>query len=156
MTIGVTGHQFIPRKAQNTIREGIRNHLSRIRGLRGVCSLATGADQMFAEEIVRLGGMCFAVLPCRGYESTFTTAADLRNYRSLLAGATSVETLDFDGPSERAFLAAGHRIVDLSDQLVAVWDGEPARGLGGTADIVGYAKNVGRPVTVIWPKGLKR
>jgi hypothetical protein len=29
--------------------------------------------------------------------------------------------------------------VDKSDMLIAIWDGKPAAGLGGTADAVGYA-----------------
>jgi hypothetical protein len=156
MTIGVTGHQLIPRIALLTIREGIRNYLSGVPELHGACSLAAGADQIFAQEVTELGGSYSAVLPCKHYERTFGCARDLSNYKLLLAGATTIETLDFDSPSERSFLAAGQRIVDLSDELVAVWDGEPARGLGGTADIVAYARNAGLPVTVIWPKGLKR
>ncbi|WP_041624991.1 hypothetical protein [Stackebrandtia nassauensis] len=42
------------------------------------------------------------------------------------------------------------------DQLIAVWDGQPARGYGGTADVVDYARDHGIDVTVIWPEGAKR
>lgn len=31
-----------------------------------------------------------------------------------------------------------------------------ARGFGGTGDIVTYARNLGRPVTVIWREGVER
>ena len=67
-----------------------------------------------------------------------------------------METLEFDAPSEEAFLAAGQRVVELSDELLAVWDGKKAAGLGGTADIVGYAKELKKPVTVLWPAGVSR
>ena len=40
--------------------------------------------------------------------------------------------------------------------LVAVWDGQPARGLGGTADVVAYARQRGVPMEVIWPQGATR
>jgi hypothetical protein len=40
---------------------------------------------------------------------------------------------------EDAYARAGHAIVDASDVLVALWDGKPARGRGGTAEIVQYA-----------------
>jgi hypothetical protein len=37
-----------------------------------------------------------------------------------------------------------------------VWDGQPARGYGGTADVVAYAKRTGVPYSVIWPEGATR
>jgi hypothetical protein len=40
--------------------------------------------------------------------------------------------------------------------LVAVWDGQPSRGLEGTADVVAYANQRGVPVEVIWPEGATR
>jgi hypothetical protein len=36
------------------------------------------------------------------------------------------------------------------------WDGKPARGYGGTADVVAEARNKGIPVTVIRPEGAGR
>jgi hypothetical protein len=47
-------------------------------------------------------------------------------------------------------------VVEASELLVAVWDGEPARGLGGTADVVAYAREGAIPVEVIWPEGATR
>jgi len=40
--------------------------------------------------------------------------------------------------------------------MFAVWDGKPADGLGGTADVVGYARERAIPVQVFWPAGLER
>jgi len=37
-----------------------------------------------------------------------------------------------------------------------VWDGQPARAYGGTADVVAYAREHGTPVRVIWPPGAER
>jgi hypothetical protein len=42
------------------------------------------------------------------------------------------------------------------DRLLAVWDGRPARGVGGTADIVEYARLSRVPVDIIWPSGASR
>ena len=50
----------------------------------------------------------------------------------------------------------GRAVVDRSSVLVAVWDGQPSRGLGGTADVVAYARERGVPVEVIWPEGASR
>ncbi|MGW5646007.1 hypothetical protein ACWEV3_27990 [Saccharopolyspora sp. NPDC003752] len=40
--------------------------------------------------------------------------------------------------------------------MLAVWDGQPARGFGGTADVVDSARKRGVDVTVIWPDGARR
>jgi len=44
-------------------------------------------------------------------------------------------------------MAASRLMVDAADELFAVWDGQPARGHGGTADVVAYARERGKPVT---------
>ena len=80
----------------------------------------------------------------------------LGQFRSLLERADTVEKLTYHEPSEDAFLAAGRRVVENSDLFLAVWDGQPAKGKGGTADIVEYARNRGSKVEVIWPSGMKR
>jgi len=153
--IGVTGHQDLPlvvvRYARDRMRD-IGSHAELI----GACSLAAGADQLFAESVLASGGKLWVVVPSRGYESTFAKQVDLERFRDLLERAEKVEELAFPEPSERAYFAAGQRIVDLSDRLVAVWDGEKARGLGGTGDVVAYAKQKGKPVEILWVKGTSR
>jgi hypothetical protein len=47
-------------------------------------------------------------------------------------------------------------MVKRADLLIAVWDGQPARSWGGTADVVAKARQLGLPVTVIWPNGATR
>jgi hypothetical protein len=47
-------------------------------------------------------------------------------------------------------------MLDQGERLFAVWDGKPARGYGGTADVVAEARHWGIPVTVIWPDGASR
>ena len=49
---------------------------------------------------------------------------------------------------EDAYLAAGHAVVDDADVVLALWDGRPARGRGGTAEVVEYARSLGRPL--VW------
>jgi hypothetical protein len=53
-------------------------------------------------------------------------------------------------------MAASKLMVDEADELYAVWDGQPARSYGGTADVVAYAREHGIPVRVIWPAGAQR
>jgi hypothetical protein len=42
------------------------------------------------------------------------------------------------------------------EHLVAVWDGEPSDGHGGTGDVVAAARERGLPVTAVWPDGTAR
>ena len=154
-TFGISGHQ----KAPQSVWSLLAARLPAILGgppFVGASSLAAGADQKFAEEVLGLGGRLHVVLPSVNYESSFEQEADLLQFRALLSRASEVETLDFAEPTEDAYLAAGKRVVDLCDVLVAVWDGLPAQGKGGTADAVAYAYSLSKPVTVIWPPGVRR
>ncbi len=47
-------------------------------------------------------------------------------------------------------------VINEADELYAVWDGKPARGYGGTADVVAYARDHDTTVQVIWPAGAER
>ena len=58
--------------------------------------------------------------------------------------------------TEQAHMAASQAMLASADRLYAVWDGQPARGYGGTADVVAEAEKRGIPVTVIWPEGAVR
>lgn len=119
--------------------------------------LAAGVDQMFASVVLELGGLLHVVVPSGDYESSFGDDEALASYRRLLARAANTTTLrEFPGPTEEAYLAAGKTIVDRADEILAVWDGMPARGAGGTADIVHYATARGKKVTNVWPEGASR
>lgn len=147
----------MPAHIRAYVRRGIRAELRRSAPhIIGVCSLAVGSDQLFATEVLREGGQLHAVVPCKRYETTFAGSESLSRYESLLRRAVLVEFGAFPGPSEEAFFAAGKRVVTLSDRLLAVWDGKPARGRGGTADVVAYATALGKEVVVIWPRGGSR
>lgn len=154
--IGITGHQRIPDAALPYVIDGIRNEIAGQPGpVTGYSSLAAGADQLFAEEVVAAGGRLVAVVPCEGYEQTLD-GDGLEGFRRLRAHAAETVVLEFARPSESAYLAAGKEVIDRSSVLIAVWDGEPARGLGGTGDAVAYARSLGKQVVVVWPEGVRR
>ena len=104
-----------------------------------------GADQLFAQQILRRGGELRVVLPFPEYGDRFT-GADRTRYRRLLGLAVSAMVLPRSGSDEDCYMAAGRYIVDHCECLVAIWDGRPARGLGGTADVVAYAVRRAVPV----------
>ena len=111
---------------------------------------------MFAEALLRRGGVLSVVIPCGAYETAFSDEGDREHYARLLAKADEVVTLDYPAPSEEAFYAAGKKVVDMADELIAIWDGRKARGHGGTADIVDYAAEKKKMIMVIWPEGVER
>ena len=153
---GFSGHRDLPDEARAFIQEQLTLLLAPVGPeATGICSLASGADQLFASTLLALGGSLGVVVPSDDYEQTFD-AEDRARYRALLARASRVETLPFPSSSDEAFSAAGRRVVDVSDAMIAAWDGEHARGPGGTGDVVAYARQVGRPVTVLWPRGVRR
>lgn len=149
--IGVTGHQRLENPAAwPWVEQMVRTELDAAPDpVVVITSLAVGADQLVARLGIERGATLHAVLPFADIERTFA-AEDLGVYRWLLAQA-SVEVLQTPGTDEDAFLAAGRRVTDLSDVLIAVWDAKPAKGKGGTADIVNYAIESGVPVININP-----
>lgn len=151
--IGVTGHQRIADEAAwPWIRRQVRDFLEFAeQPVAGFSSLAIGADQVFAEEIVALGGSLHVVVPFEDYRRSFVSEQHRANYDQLLARATSTLILPSVGNDEECYLSAGRKIVDSVERLVAVWDGLPAKGLGGTGDVVAYARRVSRPTRVIDP-----
>ncbi|MCX5113896.1 hypothetical protein OOK13_36705 [Streptomyces sp. NBC_00378] len=155
--IGVTGHRTIPQEAHAHVLAGLRAALCGHEGaLEALSSLAVGADQLFADLALARGADLTVVIPSGDYESCFEDAAELARYRALKDRAVREVRLDYPHSTDEAYYAAGAYIADHCDRLLAVWDGRPARGLGGTGDIVTYARSLGRPVTVIWREGVER
>ena len=149
MRVGVTGHQERAGIDWDWVRQQIDRFLSGKAQLLGFTSLAVGTDQIFAEAVLHKNGKLTAVIPIEGYVSYFEGDARAR-YERLLASA-SVVTLRSTKSDEQAFLDAGKWIVREVDYLIAVWDGEPAEGAGGTGDIVDYARSLAKPVLHINP-----
>jgi len=118
----------------------------------GVTSLAIGADTVFAEAVLRLGGALKVVVPFAGYEERFDEGRERERYLSLLGRAASVEVLRAEVTEQEAYFAAGRRVVDISSLLLLVWDGRPAAGLGGTGDIAAYARRERKAVVHINPE----
>lgn len=140
MIVGITGHQERPGIDWAWVGEVIRGELAPIPvPLVGLSSLARGADQVFAEVLLQVGGRLHFVVPTEDYERHF--AGDhLQRFSRLKASAAEVINISPMPTDEDAFLAAGEYIASHSDLLMSVWDGKPAAGRGGTADVVAFAK----------------
>jgi hypothetical protein len=132
--------------------------------LDAVTSLAEGADMMFAREAVALGYRLVCPLPfaLAEYEKDFTppsgqAAEALESFRQILSEAAALgglELIALDGRRSAegaAYAAAGRAVVERADLILAIWDGEPAAGPGGTAETVTTALAARRPVLRLDP-----
>ena len=72
-----------------------------------------------------------------------------RPSKQTLATADHLRVIHEYGDREDGYLDCGIETVNGSDVLMAFWDGNHARGKGGTAQVVQYAKSIGKPVLII-------
>lgn len=173
--VGVTGHRAKALKADAV--EGLRARIREtlllasdsgvaVRGtcdtcfdgapttLRLVSPIADGADQIAADVALELGWQLQVVLPFdrATYRSNLANNAARREFDRLAGLATCVlELPGGGGPDHDAYVMAGRATVAHCDMLIAVWDGRPARGRGGTAEIVQLALTRGTAVVHIAP-----
>ena len=157
MRIAITGHRELPAETERLVDQAIRQQLAAYSGrdLVGVTNLADGADQLFAQAVLDAGGQLDVIVPAARYRDGLPESAHAA-YDTLLSCASSVHRLDRIESTEEAHMEASTAMLDRADRLFAVWDGKPARGYGGTADVVAEARDRGIPVTVIWPEGASR
>lgn len=160
LNIGVTGHRLnrISQRQLDRLTPQVQPLLGQIaQAAEGagagsvslVCGLAEGADRHVARLALEAGFDLHAVLPFeRGtYLHDFPSAASRREFDELLARATRVTVLPGrPGVSSQAYHRAGQELLSQSDMLLAVWDGQPAQGAGGTAEVVNGACGRRMPV----------
>jgi hypothetical protein len=140
--LGFTGHQRLSREAWSWAEGALRSLIHVLHPSKGLSSLAVGTDQLFARVVLDLECDLVVVRPFPDYERTFE-ASDLVEYRRLVANALEVVDLPWAGTDEQSYMNAGSWIVAHCDQLVAVWNGQQAAGLGGTGDVVTLARESG-------------
>ncbi len=155
MRVGVTGHRSYHRSelVAHRIADVVGDLASGQEPLELWSSLAEGADREVAHAALAIDATLVAVLPlcADDYRSDFADAASCADFESLLAGATRVIVTGSDASGERvaAYERAGMAMLDAVDMLIAVWDGKPSRGRGGTSEIVAAARSRGLDVIVV-------
>ena len=126
--------------------------------LRVISPLAEGADRLMAEAGLAAGASLHCPLPFHRdeYVKDFVEPASKAAFTALLAQAERV--LELDGEAHRredAYAEIGRLAASRCDVLVAIWDGLPSRGRGGTAEVVAEALRLGVPVAHVDPMGIK-
>jgi hypothetical protein len=156
--IGITGHSNLSPDAVPLVADGIRAALAGYPAheLVGVTCLARGADQVFARIVLDIGGSFEVVLPASDYRDRKVKPDNAADFDDLIGKAAAVHTMPFRTSNREAYMAASEYVLDEVDAMVAVWDGGPSGGHGGTADVVAAARRRGLAVTVLWPEGVGR
>jgi hypothetical protein len=163
--IGVTGHRNLePDRKLAELPGRIRRLVPESKTTRVLLSvvsaLAEGADRLLVDEVFDHAAergeeaRLEVVLPFereRYIELQEFSAIAEAEFETWLGRASSV--IELFGPyapkgREAAYEAAGRHVVNRCDILVALWDGKPSGGRGGTAETLLYAAELGKPC--IW------
>ncbi len=157
MRVGITGHRGLPDDIAERVRRGLRDELRALpnEGLVGVSCIADGPDAWFARIVLELGGRIEVVIPAAAYRESLPEW-HRTTYDELVDAAAEVHHTGLAESDAQAHMVGSEILVGVIDRLVAVWDGQPARGYGGTADVVAYAQRTGVPIRVLWPEGATR
>ena len=157
MRVGITGHSNLAPDSVPGVADALRSVLGDAgHPLVGVSCLARGADQVFARVVLDLGGRLEVVLPAEDYRVRKVTPANRDEFEALISRAEHVTVLPFAASDRAAYMAASETVLSGVERIVAVWDGQPSDGHGGTGDVVEAAKERGIPVDVVWPEGATR
>jgi hypothetical protein len=164
--VGVTGHRWNNLKEANVsllngrvamVLEHIQQTVREINSLVSlhiVSTIAEGSDRIVATAALNLGYKLHCVLPFARnlFEEDFEGDESKEEFRALLEKAELVLELPNHPTSnetrDAAYTAAGRTVTAESDLLLAIWDGQKARGEGGTEQMVREALEHSR--LVVW------
>jgi hypothetical protein len=158
LRVGVTGHRWLD-PSDTVLADVVRDALTRIRNactssdtdvtrvqLTVVSSLAEGADRIVARAALAMGARLEVVLPLAetDFRADFADERSASEFSALLERAASVTIVPGRPERPEAYAAAGRMVMHRSDVLLAMWDGAPARGEGGTGDLVDTVQAAGK------------
>ncbi|MFE7317843.1 hypothetical protein ACFU7T_32795 [Streptomyces sp. NPDC057555] len=157
MRVGITGHRGLGPDVEQRVRAMLDTAVKTYDAaeLVGISCIADGPDAWFAEAVLRHGGRLEVIVPAGEYRAGLPVGHHAA-YDELLSRATDVHETGLTTSDSDAHMAGSEILVGISDEMLAVWDGKPARGYGGTADVVAYAERTGTPVRILWPEGATR
>ncbi len=169
LSVGITGHRIeaLPEDAVEMVIERLGTALVELKTraidlfhrerdcyadapprLLFVSPLADGADQIAADIAIELGFELEAILPfaADAYRTTLHNSG-LARFDMLAERASCLLELPGDLDNQlQAFVMAGRATVAHCDVLIALWDGLPPRGRGGTGEVVELALTRGTPL----------
>ncbi len=164
--VGMTGHRWNGLKEADLERLNAQvtmvlehlqqtvKHADASASLHLLSPIAEGSDRIAAHAALKLGYKLHCILPFAKtiYEEDFESEASKQEFYELLKKADEVLKLPHQPTSSEtrnaAYTAAGRKVTEESNVLLALWDGEEARGEGGTGQMVEEALGLHR--LVIW------
>lgn len=156
LAVGFTGHRNL--EDPPTVKQSIAALLSSLQSehkqISIVTSAALGADTLFLDAASKLDIPAHVILPFpkERFRLDFTDTPDGWDEVSpLLEQASKLEIVADCETPEEAYMKTGVEIVENANILLAVWDRLPARGMGGTAEVVEYAIQRGKEVYIVDP-----
>jgi len=157
LVVGVTSHRDIPEGEIEPIRLRVRAFFERLKAdfpalpIVVLSALAEGGDQLVAEEALAAGARLVAPLPLPKdlYTDDFNDPQVRATFERLCSQAEVVllprlmekprHVIGLPGQArDRQYATTGVYIASHCHILLAIWDGNEAGGLGGTAQIVHY------------------
>jgi hypothetical protein len=174
LSIGITGHRaiaadpMVSRAVQAAITKVFRtlengstlsktgkslSSSTRFR-LKVISMLAEGADLVGMQAALDCGAELMGVLPFdeQSYRDAFAGGPSRVVFDKVWSKLSSIVVLGGIVGDDASYELANSAILDRSDVVIAVWDGDPARGPGGTGDVVHDALERGLPIIVISPQ----
>lgn len=167
LRIAVTGHRLnqLPEPSRPLLRSQISDCLRQVcLTVAGgetitpvlISALAEGADRYAADAALALGWRLESPLPflVERYEKDFEDAQSIAEFRRYLQASAKVTPIDGEalvaaGKGGAApYAAVGEALLRGAHVVLAVWNGAPKRGPGGTAEVVENALAQG--TAVIW------
>lgn len=156
LAVGFTGHRIL--EDPPTVKQSIASLLSSLQSeheqISIVTSAALGADTLFLEAASKLEIPAHVILPFprERFRLDFSDTPDgWEEVSPLLDQASKLDVVPDCATPEEAYMKTGIEIVENANVLLAVWDRLPARGMGGTAEVVEYAIQQGKDVYIVDP-----
>jgi hypothetical protein len=161
LKIGISGHRWVTEtnklvNAIDEVLEKIRQSYS-FKELILISPLAEGADRIVAKRTLSLPSARLLILlpfPIKEYLKDFSSMESKGEFQHLFLQAEQVQVLPGSADRAEAYEALGRSLLDQCDVLIAVWDGNPAKGKGGTEEVVQMARERGMPLAWIFYKQL--
>lgn len=85
----------------------------------GVSCIAKGADALFAEAVLEVGGRLVVVMPSEDYRGAKVKSDHLPIFDRLLEAAAEVVVMDHKSANREAYEAANRELLRRADRLVA-------------------------------------
>lgn len=176
LRFGITGHRSprLAREHHGAVKQACSDIFSRAKALleqihlqhrsvfseqepeaRLISALAEGADTLAAEAAIDEGltlSVCYP-FAAPDYAEDFAPGEWHRAEQLAERAVSTLSLVDHSRGDKGAYEAIGRLALAQSDILIAIWDGDAARGRGGTTEVVATAVAAHLPVIHINPDG---